>query len=73
VSIACFLRCSHNRQEQCQAPQAVLERCGPLLAVSRLTDVTWCDWGSPRRVVRSLQQIGWRPAWLETFTASRLA
>jgi mannose-1-phosphate guanylyltransferase len=51
----------------------VLERCGPLLAVSRLTDVTWCDWGSPRRVVRSLQQIGWRPAWLETFAASRLA
>jgi mannose-1-phosphate guanylyltransferase/ActR/RegA family two-component response regulator len=52
---------------------AVLERCGPLLAVSRLTGATWCDWGSPRRVVRSLQQIGWRPAWLQTFTASRLA
>jgi mannose-1-phosphate guanylyltransferase len=52
---------------------AVLERCGPLLAVSRLAGVTWCDWGSPRRVVRSLQLIGRRPAWLRTFTACRLA
>lgn len=52
---------------------AVLERCGPLLAVSRLTGATWCDWGSPHRVVRSLQQLGRRPAWLRTFAASRLA
>jgi len=52
---------------------AVLERCGPALAVSRLTGATWCDWGSPQRVVRTLQHLGWRPAWLDTFTAGRPA
>jgi mannose-1-phosphate guanylyltransferase/CheY-like chemotaxis protein len=52
---------------------AVLERCGPALAVSRLTGATWCDWGSPQRVVRSLQHLGWRPAWLDTFAAGRPA
>jgi mannose-1-phosphate guanylyltransferase/DNA-binding NarL/FixJ family response regulator len=51
----------------------VLERCAPLLAVSRLAGTTWCDWGSPRRVIRTLRQTGQQPDWLETFTAGRLA
>ena len=29
-----------------------------MLAVTTLTGVTWCDWGSPRRVVESLEQLG---------------
>jgi mannose-1-phosphate guanylyltransferase len=52
---------------------AVLERCAPVLAVSHLAGAGWCDWGSPRRVVRTLRQTGQRPDWLETFAASRLA
>jgi mannose-1-phosphate guanylyltransferase/CheY-like chemotaxis protein len=52
---------------------ALLERCAPRLAVSRLSGVRWCDWGSPRRVIRHLQAEGLRPDWLERFIASRLA
>ncbi len=50
---------------------AVLERCVSALAVSELTGVTWCDWGSPRRVVRSLRSEGASPPWLAGFSESR--
>jgi mannose-1-phosphate guanylyltransferase len=51
----------------------VLERCAPVLAVSRLAGASWCDWGSPRRVIRTLRQTGQRPDWFDSFTARRLA
>lgn len=58
-------------------PAATLAAMRALLGRTVTTDVTgavtWCDWGSPVRVMRSLERIGWRPAWLETFTAARLA
>ena len=44
---------------------AVLQNCGPILAVLALAGVSWCDWGSPRRVIRTLRELGLRPAWLE--------
>ena len=40
----------------------------PMLAVTTLTGVTWCDWGSPRRVVASLERLGIRPSWLDHVT-----
>ncbi|MGH7357959.1 MAG: sugar phosphate nucleotidyltransferase [Candidatus Rokuibacteriota bacterium] len=43
----------------------VLQQVAPRLAVRTLTGVTWCDWGSPRRVVASLARLGVRPAWLD--------
>jgi mannose-1-phosphate guanylyltransferase len=43
----------------------VLQNVTPRLAVRTLTGVTWCDWGSPRRVVASLARLGIRPAWLD--------
>jgi hypothetical protein len=46
----------------------VLEHVLPMLAVTTLTEVTWCDWGSPRRVVASLKLLGIRPAWLDQLT-----
>ena len=39
-----------------------------MLAVTTLTGVTWCDWGSPRRVVESLERLGIRPPWLDRLT-----
>jgi hypothetical protein len=33
--------------------------------VSTLAGVTWCDWGSPQRVVASLERLGIRPSWLD--------
>jgi mannose-1-phosphate guanylyltransferase len=46
----------------------VLQSVTPMLAVSTLTGVTWCDWGSPRRVVASLERLGIRPSWLDHVT-----
>jgi mannose-1-phosphate guanylyltransferase len=46
----------------------VLQNVAPMLAVTTLTDVTWCDWGSPHRVVASLERLGMRPAWLDHLT-----
>jgi hypothetical protein len=38
------------------------------LILTTLTGVTWCDWGTPRRVVRSLERLGIRPPWLDHLT-----
>jgi mannose-1-phosphate guanylyltransferase len=46
----------------------VLQNVTPMLAVATLTGVTWCDWGSPRRVVASLERLGIRPPWLDHVT-----
>jgi mannose-1-phosphate guanylyltransferase len=50
----------------------VLQNVTPALAVTTLTGVTWCDWGSPRRVVASLQRLGIKPAWLDQVTGPDL-
>jgi mannose-1-phosphate guanylyltransferase len=46
--------------------QAVLDRCPAALAVSRLPALTWCDWGTPERVLTSLRQLGIYPPWAAT-------
>ena len=46
----------------------VLQNVAPMLAVTTLSGVTWCDWGSPRRVVASLERLGIRPPWLDHLT-----
>lgn len=44
--------------------RAILEPCPPFLAVSRLPALTWSDWGTPERVVKSLRMAGISPPWL---------
>lgn len=44
--------------------RSILECCPSSLAVSRLPDLTWCDWGTPERVLRSLRQVGIEPPWV---------
>jgi mannose-1-phosphate guanylyltransferase len=51
----------------------VLQCVPSMLAVTKLTGVTWCDWGSPRRVVASLERLGIRPPWLDHVTGPDLA
>lgn len=45
--------------------RSVLEPCPSSLAVSRLPDLTWSDWGTPERVCRSLEGAGLAPGWLD--------
>ncbi len=39
------------------------------LAVTKLTAITWCDLGTPRRVLTTLESLGHSPAWAATFQA----
>lgn len=39
------------------------------LAVTKLTAITWCDLGTPRRVLAMLESLGRSPAWASTFGA----
>jgi len=44
--------------------RAILEASSSFLAVSRLPDVGWSDWGTPERVAGSLRAAGISPPWL---------
>lgn len=44
--------------------RSVLQRCPEALAVSKLPAVTWCDLGSPDRVLKTLKRLGISPPWL---------
>jgi mannose-1-phosphate guanylyltransferase len=50
--------------------RAVLERCPERLAVMRLSAVSWCDLGTPERVVKTLDVLGIRPEWLAALDAA---
>jgi mannose-1-phosphate guanylyltransferase len=43
----------------------VLQNCRLGLAVSKLPDVGWSDWGTPGRVAETVAARGLHPAWLE--------
>jgi mannose-1-phosphate guanylyltransferase len=45
--------------------QHVLETCPDRLLVSRLPPLSWADWGTPERVLRSLAEAGVRPRWAD--------
>jgi mannose-1-phosphate guanylyltransferase len=49
--------------EKMSFSRAVLERCPPCLVVSRFPALTWSDWGTPERVVKSLRKAGLLPSW----------
>ena len=49
--------------------RSILEACPQMLAVSKLPGLTWCDLGSPERVVAMLARLGVSTPWLATYTA----
>ena len=50
---------------------AVLEQCPSILAVVPLTGVSWCDFGSPRRILRAARQGGVPLPWAGRSTRPR--
>jgi mannose-1-phosphate guanylyltransferase len=71
--LATFLGTEHERWALRQAyelappanfSRAVLERSPQTLAVMRLSAVAWRDLGTPRRVIRTLDELGIHPDWL---------
>jgi mannose-1-phosphate guanylyltransferase len=62
------------RQAYALAPPAnfsrsVLQPYPGALAVSKLPQLTWCDLGSPARVVKTLRRLGIAPSWLAALPA----
>ena len=49
--------------------RSILEACPQMLAVSKLPGLTWCDLGSPERVVKMLTRLGVSAPWLATYAA----
>lgn len=47
--------------------RSILEACPRMLAVSTLPGLTWCDLGSPERVVQMLTRLGVSAPWLATY------
>jgi len=43
--------------------RSVLELCPPSLVVSRLPAISWSDWGTQERVLKSLRKVGLLPVW----------
>jgi mannose-1-phosphate guanylyltransferase len=71
--IAAFTRTPHEswaiRQAYALAPtcdfsRAVLQQCPPGLAVSPLPRLTWCDLGTPARVVGVVKSLAVQPPWM---------
>ncbi len=50
--------------------ERVLEAYPSLLAVSTLPDLSWSDWGTPDRVLRTLGNRGIAPSWLQPLASS---
>ena len=49
--------------------RSILEARPQMLGVSKLPGLTWCDLGSPERVVKMLTRLGVSTPWLATYTA----
>src|SRR6185295_14814635 len=49
--------------------RAVLETCAQPVVVSSVPDLTWCDLGSPDRVLKTLARSGIEVPWLAGATA----
>jgi mannose-1-phosphate guanylyltransferase len=58
------LRQAYELAPRANFSRAVLERSPQTLAVMRLSAVAWRDLGTPRRVIRTLDELGIRPDWL---------
>lgn len=66
----CALRRAYAAVPNRSFSSAILEQCAPALGVSTLHGTTWCDWGSPRRVIRTLRRTRIEPEWLRALNTA---
>jgi mannose-1-phosphate guanylyltransferase len=53
--------------------QALLARHPEALMVQVARGISWCDWGDPERILRSLRRFDRQPAWLPVYARTRAA
>jgi mannose-1-phosphate guanylyltransferase len=62
---------AYGQAEPADFSRAVLEPCAAMLAVARLpASISWSDWGTPERVLRTLRQLDVAPGWLRRLDAA---
>ena len=49
--------------------RAILQVCPDNLVVSKVPGLTWCDLGTPERVMKTVSALGLTPPWLEHLSA----
>jgi mannose-1-phosphate guanylyltransferase len=62
---AAAVRQAYALAQRAGLSRAILARCPTCLVVSRLPDLLWSDWGTPRRVIETLRRAKLLPSWFE--------
>jgi len=53
--------------------RSILQTCPQSLAVTKIPGLTWCDLGTPERVIRTMMTLGISTPWLEQVVADPVA
>lgn len=61
------LTAAYRRLRPSNLSREVLEPGRAALLVQAARGISWCDWGDPARILRTLQQFHCRPSWLPAF------
>jgi mannose-1-phosphate guanylyltransferase len=64
---------AYQRLRAANLSREVLEPGRATLLVRAARGVTWCDWGDPERIVRTVHQLDRQPSWLPALVGSKLA
>ena len=62
------VRHAYERAPTLDFSRSILEACPQMLAMSKLPGLTWCDLGSPGRVVKMPTRLDVSTPWLATST-----
>jgi mannose-1-phosphate guanylyltransferase len=65
------LRQAYKHLKSTNLSRALLARHPEALLVLAARGISWCDWGDPDRIVRSLRRFNRRPAWLPVYARER--
>jgi mannose-1-phosphate guanylyltransferase len=65
------LRQAYKHLKSTNLSRALLARHPEALLVLAARGISWCDWGDPDRIVRSLRRFNRRPAWLPVYARAQ--
>lgn len=70
---AAALRQAYRRLRSTNLSRALLARHPEALLVLAARGISWCDWGDPERIIRSLRRFDRQPAWLPVYARTQAA
>ncbi|MBI4736925.1 MAG: hypothetical protein HY766_12860, partial [candidate division NC10 bacterium] len=70
---AAALRQAYRHLRSTNLSRALLARHPEALLVLAARGISWCDWGDPERIIRSLRRFDRQPAWLPVYARTQAA